>query len=83
MEPNEILMLSLIGSLSGIVILLLKLCFRSKCSTVDICCGLMKIKREVQLEKDLDEKPEQPKPNSPISMPQQQPHVETMGDLIV
>ena len=76
MDQNEILMLSLIGSLSGIVILMLKLCFQSKCSTIDLCCGLMKIKREVQLEKDLDEKPEQQKTNSPLSMPKQQPQTD-------
>jgi hypothetical protein len=71
MEEREILMLSLITALSGICVLMLKLCFRSKCSTIDLCCGLLKIKREVHLEKDLTIKPTEAKNMSPLSVPQQ------------
>ena len=76
MEEKEILMLSLIASLSGICMLMLKLCFKSKCSTIDLCCGLMKIKRQVQLETELEQPNETKITKSPNIIPQQQPQVE-------
>lgn len=71
MENNDVLMLSLVASLTSIILLSLKLCFRSKCSDISVCFGLMKIKREVQLETELKIDPKnetkntnQPQPNT-------------------
>ena len=81
MEQDEILILTLVGSISGIVMLMLKLCFKSKCSHVNLCCGLMKIKREVQFETELETEKDEPKPKQKeaaqhISMPELQPQTE-------
>lgn len=48
----EIVNIILICSiLSGIIVLLIKVCFASKCEDVNICFGLISVKRNVQLEK--------------------------------
>ncbi len=70
MDQNTILTVSLVSSATGIIILMLKLAFKSKCSSVDCCCGLFKIKREVQLETELepDKKKEESKNENQINM---------------
>lgn len=45
---NVILLCSLIG---GIITLLVKVCFASKCEDISVCYGLIKVKRNVHLEK--------------------------------
>ena len=54
MDQNTILTVSLVSSATGIIILMLKLMFKSKCSNISCCCGLFQIKREVQLETELE-----------------------------
>jgi hypothetical protein len=68
MEHDTILTVSLVGSASGIIILMLKLMFKSKCSSVDCCCGLFKIKREVQLETELEPDKKKPENENQINM---------------
>lgn len=76
MEQNTILTVSLVSSATGIIILMLKLMFKSKCSNISCCCGLFQIKREVQLETELE--PDKKKNESkneinspmPIGLPQ-------------
>jgi hypothetical protein len=77
MDQNTILTVSLVSSATGIIILMLKLMFKSKCSNISCCCGLFQIKREVQLETEL-EPPDKKKNESkneinspmPIGLPQ-------------
>ena len=64
MEQNEILILSLVGALTPITILIIKACYKSKCSNVSICCGAIKIKREVQIETELGNSSEKEKDKS-------------------
>ena len=53
---NDVLVLSLATICSGIIVLGLRLCFKSKCSDVDLCCGLFKIKRNIELEMQIENK---------------------------
>ena len=46
---NDVLIISLATICSGIIVLGLRLCFKSKCSDVDLCCGLFKIHRNIEL----------------------------------
>ncbi len=48
------LIISLSGIISGVIFLMLKLCFKSKCSEVNICYGLFQIKRDVQVEANIE-----------------------------
>ncbi len=49
------LIIALSTILSGIALLMLKLCFKSKCSDISICFGLLKIKRDVEVERKIEE----------------------------
>ena len=51
-----ILIISLATISSGIIVLGLRLCFKSKCSDVDLCCGLFKIHRNIELEVQIENK---------------------------
>ena len=53
---NDVLIISLATICSGIIVLGLRLCFKSKCSDVDLCCGLFKIKRNIELEIQIENK---------------------------
>ena len=53
---NDVLVISLATICSGIIVLGLRLCFKSKCSDVDLCCGLFKIKRNIELEIQIENK---------------------------
>ena len=69
---NDVLVISLATICSGIIVLGLRLCFKSKCSDVDLCCGLFKIKRNIELEvqienKELESSPEKTKSNKDLN----------------
>ena len=70
MDQDTILTVSLVSSATGIIILMLKLMFKSNCSSVNCCCGLFQIKREVQLETELepDKKKDETKNENQINM---------------
>ena len=53
---NDVLVISLATICSGIIVLGLRLCFKSKCSDVDLCCGLFKIRRNIELEMQIENK---------------------------
>ena len=53
---NDVLVISLATICSGIIVLGLRLCFKSKCSDVDLCCGLFKIKLNIELEMQIENK---------------------------
>lgn len=40
----------------GIVGLLIKVSFKSKCSDIGLCCGLIKIKRNIEAENQIEMK---------------------------
>lgn len=48
MQTNDLL--ALVTIVSAVVILMLKLCFASKCGKISLCFGLINVDREVQLE---------------------------------
>ena len=38
----------------GLISMLIKICYKSKCSNINICYGLLNIKRTVEIETDTD-----------------------------
>ena len=34
--------------------MIIKLCYKSKCSNINICCGLINIERNVEIETDIE-----------------------------
>jgi hypothetical protein len=60
MEQMDLILLSVIASTTSILLLSLKLCFKSKCSECALCYGCIKMKRdnrfEAKLEAELKEK---------------------------
>lgn len=87
MEQYDILILTLVGSLTSIILLTLKLCFKSKCSDINLCFGLMKIKREVQFETELKIEDKKESKNNNQPQPTMYPsesnlqQLQQMGDL--
>ena len=53
---DSVLIISLATICSGIVVLGLRLCFKSKCSDVSLCFGLLKFERNVELEMQIEDK---------------------------
>ena len=51
---DSVLIISLATIFSGIAVLALKLCFKSKCSDVNVCFGVLQLQRNVTLENDLE-----------------------------
>ena len=49
------IIISLCTILSAITLLMLKLCFKSKCSEISCCFGLIKIKRDVETERKIED----------------------------
>ena len=35
--------------------MIIKLCYKSKCSDIDLCCGIIKVKRNVNIETEIQE----------------------------
>lgn len=49
------IIISLATILSAVVLLMLKLCFKSKCTDIACCFGLINIKRDVNVEKSIED----------------------------
>jgi len=54
---SEIFYTSLISTLSGIFLAILAACYKSKCSDVSLCYGLIELKRNVNIEMVEDMRP--------------------------
>ena len=52
---NDVLIISLATISSGIIVLALRLCFKSKCSDVNLCFGMFKIERNIEAENKMEE----------------------------
>ena len=55
-EYNSVFFISLATLLIGAFGVGLKFCLKSKCENISLCCGLIKVKRNVELETELEEK---------------------------
>ena len=51
---DSVLIISLATIFSGIAVLALKLCFKSKCSDVNVCFGVLQFQRDVSLENEIE-----------------------------
>jgi hypothetical protein len=69
MEDNNVLILTLVGSLTSITLLCLKLMFKSKCKETECCCGVIRFKRDVQLETELENAKERKTQPNTIGQP--------------
>jgi len=54
-ELSEVFYTFLISSICGVVLVGIRLCYKSKCKEVDFCC--LKIVRDTDGEEKLDEQP--------------------------
>jgi hypothetical protein len=60
---SEVLITFIISSAIGLILAIAKICYKSKCKSVDCCC--IKIVRDVEGEEKLDERePPSPRPEN-------------------
>jgi hypothetical protein len=60
---SEVLITFIISSAIGLILAIAKICYKSKCSNIDICC--VKITRNIPAELELDERePPSPRPEN-------------------
>lgn len=45
---SDSILLSIVASAVGVLSLLIRFCYISKCTNVNLCCGLVNIKRDVE-----------------------------------
>ncbi len=55
-QYNDVFFISLATLLVGAFGLSIKYCLRSKCDDISLCCGLLKIHRNVDLEAQIEQK---------------------------
>ena len=51
---DGVTIISITTIILGCLVMSLKILFKSKCKNIDICFGLLKIKRTVELENDIE-----------------------------
>ena len=52
-KTDGVLLISLVTIVTGFCIVCVKLIFKSKCKDVNLCYGLIKVERSVELETDI------------------------------
>ena len=52
-KTDGVLLISLVTIVTGFFIICIKLIFKSKCKDVNLCYGLIKVERSVELETDI------------------------------
>jgi len=64
---NDVFWLSITPMVLGAGALCIRYAYRSKCSNVRVCCGLLEIERDVCREIELDQQSDQARGDSPIT----------------
>ena len=49
---SDSILLSIVASAVGVLSLLIRFCYISKCTNVSLCCGLLTVRRETTAEND-------------------------------
>ena len=52
-KTDGVLLISLVTIVTGFFIVCIKIFFKSKCNTVNLCYGMLTVKRTVELENDI------------------------------
>ena len=47
---SDSILLSIVASAVGVLSLLIRFCYISKCTNISLCCGLVNVKRDVEEE---------------------------------
>ena len=55
MDDNKIIIISLASSLVTVMLFLIRICYKSKCSDVNMCCGLIKYHRNTHQETSIND----------------------------
>ena len=55
MDNNNVTILAIITIIFACITLLIKVCFKSKCSDIDLFYGLIRIKRDVNIETEIQD----------------------------
>lgn len=50
-KMKEFFILTLVSIIATIILASVKICFASKCKNVDVCFGILRVEREVSLER--------------------------------
>ena len=51
---NEVTIIAILTILVGLTSMIIKICYKSKCSDINCCYGLINIKRNVEIETDVE-----------------------------
>jgi len=62
---SDILLITIVGAVVGLMTLAVKFCYKSKCVSIKLCWGMVAIQRDVQGEEHLDEIAPPPSPTTP------------------
>ncbi len=86
MENQEVLILALVAAVTPLFIFFVKAMYKSKCTDVSCCCGLLTCKRNVEIESanidDIDIKKNLPNKKSTVLSKTSQDGQTTGEDLI-
>jgi len=52
---NDIFWITVGGLFFALLNTIVKYCYKSKCQAFTLCCGLLKIERNIEAEKEIDE----------------------------
>lgn len=52
-KKDGVILIALVTIITGFLIVCIKIFFKSKCNTVNLCYGLLTVKRIVELETDI------------------------------
>ena len=47
---SDSILLSIVASAVGVLSLLIRFCYISKCTTVNLCCGMISVRRDIEHE---------------------------------
>ena len=52
-KKDGVILIALVTIITGFLIVCIKIFFKSKCNTVNLCYGMLTVKRDVELETDI------------------------------
>ena len=52
-KKDGVILIALVTIITGFLIVCIKIFFKSKCNTVNLCYGMLTVKRNVELETDI------------------------------
>ncbi len=63
-DQLDLIILTVVASVTSVLLLSLKMCFKSKCVETECCFGCIRVKRDVKYETELENKVKENKPQT-------------------